>query len=285
MSFSEIYREAGRVLRENLGKILVTMICYSLITMLASGVIGGIGAKIFGKSFLNIIPTILLYVVTVYFSAGLSSFFLKLARGEDAGLEELLAPRPNIMGLIIPMLVLGAIIFAISFGLGFLSVAITFGSAVTAGSAGSAISATSILSLVATILLAWITLGFSQITFIYLDGPEYAGFNTLGESWEMMKGNKLKLFILSLGFVAIIAITILILALITGGNPAASVILVFIVMILLVVLLGPYFVLCLCYFYDSIRSGRIRTRNSTGITEEQQIENIVEEIGKDARGE
>ena len=69
MSFSEIYKEAGRILKENLGKILVTILLYALITSVAVTLIAGISGKIFNeKSILILIPIIIAYLALTYFS-------------------------------------------------------------------------------------------------------------------------------------------------------------------------------------------------------------------------
>ena len=137
MSFSEIYQEAGRILKENLGKILVTILLYALITSVAVTLIAGISGKIFEeKSILILIPTIIAYLALTYFSTGLCAFFQKLARNEETGVEELLSPRPNIMGLMIPMFVLGIIIGAVACAGAAIILGTTFGAGMISYSMG-----------------------------------------------------------------------------------------------------------------------------------------------------
>lgn len=291
MSFSEIYQEAGRILKENLGKILVTILLYALITSVAVTLIAGISGKIFEeKSILILIPTIIAYLALTYFSTGLCAFFQKLARNEETGVEELLSPRPNIMGLMIPMFVLGIIIGAVAFAGAAIILGTTFGAGMISYSMGDINLKGAGLGLmfgftVYTVVILWISLGFSQMFFIYLDNPEFAGLNLLSDSWRMMRGNKLKLFLLLFGISVGCFIIAALLAAFVKASAGLGGILAIIVAIIMVVCIGPYYTLCLALFYDAIRSGTTRTRNSVGITDEQTIENIVEEIGKQARKE
>ena len=280
MTHSEIYHKALRIIKENLGKVLFTMFCYTIILGIATSLIGSVGYSLFKNSALNIITLLCGYVASVFFSAGLTSFFLKLSRDEDAQMEELISPKKNIMGLIIPMVEEGLLICAVTVVTLLITAFAFVGSAFSLSSAKGA-EIVGITMLIDSVVVAIISLGYSMIPFIYLDGPERAGSNTLSESWNLMKGNKLKLFLLLLGIIAIVFVVYLSIFLLASASPVVATILLIAVTIILVILLGPFFTLCLCIFYDSLKPREtieVKKEDIIDKSEEEEIKTIVEEM-------
>ncbi len=121
------------------------------------------------QSPMQALGSIISFVVTTFLSLGMTSYFLKISRGEDAKIEELwskgkLLPKGLAVGIIMAVIVtLGCIAFIIP-----------------------------------GIILA---LAYSMSTYLLVDNPDMGIVEILKNSRTMMQGNKWRLFCLMISFI------------------------------------------------------------------------------------
>ncbi len=123
----------------------------------------------------NPIASIIESFVTIFLSLGMTSYFMKIARGEEPELTELFS-KGNIL--------LKAFVTSILTGLVVLAGTIAF--------------------IIPGIILAF---GYSMINYIYIDNPEIGITEVMKKSRTMMKGHKWQYFCLTLSFIGWILLT------------------------------------------------------------------------------
>ena len=153
-----------------------------LIMMLILGVVDAILGAIFpGKSvnqdMLGVayttkvdspITSIVSFAVSLFLSLGLSSYFMKIARGEEPEFKELFSQRNILLKACVT-----SILTTILLALGYVAL------------------------IVPGVIL---TLMYSMITYIYIDNPEIGIIEVMKKSREMMKGHKTQYFCLVFSF-------------------------------------------------------------------------------------
>ena len=176
MTSSELKLKAREQLNGKKMNAAITLLVYGLIVV----VVNAIATRIFPGQTTMIadgvyvtqtswIASLIQTFVTVFLSLGLTSYFLKIARGEETDIKELFS-KGNIW--------LKAFVTTILTGL-----AIGFGM---------------ILLIVPGIILLF---GYSMINFIYIDNPEIGIVDVMKKSREMMKGHKWQFFCLGFSFI------------------------------------------------------------------------------------
>lgn len=150
-----------------------------LVVVLIEGILSTVISKIFpGESMVyegikvtssSPIGSIIETFVTVFLGLGMTSYYMKIARGEEASISDLFS-KGNIL--------LKAFVTSILTGL--------------------AVFGGTLLLIVPGILLAF---GYSMINYIYIDNPEIGMVEVMKKSREMMKGHKWQYFCLSLSFI------------------------------------------------------------------------------------
>lgn len=115
------------------------------------------------------LATLITSFVSTFLGLGLTSYFMKIARGEEVSLGELFSKGNILLKAFVSSLVAGIII-----GLGFIAL------------------------IIPGIILA---LGYALIDYLYIDNPEIGILDVLKKSREMMKGHKWQYFCLCFSFI------------------------------------------------------------------------------------
>ena len=150
-----------------------------LVFFIIEGILGAIAEALFpGKTAIingmqvkqtSAVASIIQSAVGIFLGLGMTSYFMKIARGEDADIMELFS-KGNLF--------IKAFITAILTGL--------------------AVFGGMILLIVPGIILAF---GYSMITYLYIDNPEIGIIDVMKKSREIMKGHKWQYFCLGLSFI------------------------------------------------------------------------------------
>ena len=152
-----------------------------LIFIIIEGILGAIVNALFpGKTFViqgmlvkqtSTVASILELAISVFLGLGMNSYFMKIARGEEADIMDLFS-KGNLF--------LKAFITAILTGL--------------------AIFGGTLLLVIPGIMLAF---GYSMISYIYIDNPDIGIVEVMKKSREMMKGHKWQFFCLGISFIGL----------------------------------------------------------------------------------
>ena len=170
MSISEIKKTAKSKMEGHYGeaiKLLVLIIIGEAIFSIIDGYIGvSIGfVNSDGRSAFNLLSTLF----SVIMSIGSTSFFLKIARGQEATYKELIQHKELIIPYFIITILTG--IFVVLW---------------------------SLLLIIPGIIAAF---SYSLVLYILLDEPNLDAMDVIKKSKELMKGNKWKLFCLEISFI------------------------------------------------------------------------------------
>lgn len=115
------------------------------------------------------IASLIVFFATTFLQLGSTSYFLKIARGEEAEISELFSKGNLLLKVFVSALIAGIIV-----GFGF------------------------VLLIIPGIILL---LGYVMMRYVYLDNPEIGIIEALKKSREMMKGHKWQYFCLCLSFI------------------------------------------------------------------------------------
>ena len=175
MSISQIKAKALEQLEGKKKDAAITLLVYIIIT----AVISGITTNLFPGETIRIgdylikrasyAASIIQTLVSIFLSLGLTSYFLKIARGESPDVMELFS-KGNIY-----LRVVGTSILV--------GVAVFFGT---------------LALIIPGIILAF---AYSMVELIYMDNPDIGITDVMTKSREMMKGHKFDLFVLGLSFI------------------------------------------------------------------------------------
>ena len=175
MSSSEIKQKAKEMLDGKKGKAAVMLIIFSIVEAILNAITGAIfpgetteimeGIKVTSQS---PIAGFISSFVGVFLLLGLTSYFMKIARGEDPEFTELFSK-----GNIFIKAFLSAFVAGLLICVGFIAL------------------------IIPGIILAY---AYTMINYIYIDNPETGIIDAVRQSRVMMKGHKFQLFCLWLSF-------------------------------------------------------------------------------------
>jgi uncharacterized membrane protein len=233
-------------------------------------------------------------MVLFYFSIGGISFFLKISREEETSISELFSLKKNFLSgffsTIIAMIIIGIVEGILAFvasilGLQVLATIITIAlnGTVDAMASNSMMSVFCVL-IISAVLYIILSLGYSQIPFVYLDSPNSSPLRIISDSWDIMRGNKFRLLFMLFGFV-IVAFIIVFVGGILGRIKVIGKLFSIITLLILVLYELPFALLSLSLFYDSIKNGKTMNRRTIADKRGEELEEIVQQIGREARGE
>jgi uncharacterized membrane protein len=64
-------------------------------------------------------------------------------------------------------------------------------------------------TIVVLVILVFLQLSLSMVLFLYCDNPYLSARELIRESWQMMRGNRLRLFFLQLSFLGVLILSVL----------------------------------------------------------------------------
>jgi uncharacterized membrane protein len=161
----------------------------------------------------NIWLSLLMVLVLVGFiSMGLVTMIVKISKGEEASLDDLFSKVHLFFKTFVLTVVIGVIVGVF---VTFLGVAL-YGLYTSCGLWGICsgwvvtllICIGIILSMALLVFTMYVSLSFTQVYFIFYDNPEMSIMNILKQSYNMMDGHKLELFVLLFSFIGWIIIGI-----------------------------------------------------------------------------
>ena len=208
MSISKIRENARVALSGKWGKGVCIVLAYLAIVFAAAAVI-----ESFEDSLISDLLDIAYTICQVPIIFGLGYAFVKLKRNEDVKAFDFLSlgfsnfgrawkiGLREVLKLILPFIVM--VVGAILLSVGTVSVVIS-----GTGSAGLVLVG-GIIYVVSLIWLAVRSLLYALTTFIAYDNPNMSSLEVVNESERMMKGNRWKLFLLTLSFIGWAILTIL----------------------------------------------------------------------------
>lgn len=310
MSILNIYVTAIRLIKENPIKMIFIQLLYILSLLICvlidlkvfsillrtnpKGVFPFITNPPLSGLSLFIIVSLVIYMVLFYFSIGGISFFLKISREEETSISELFSLKKNFLSgffsTIIAMIIIGIVEGILAFvasilGLQVLATIITIAlnGTVDAMASNSMMSVFCVL-IISAVLYIILSLGYSQIPFVYLDSPNSSPLRIISDSWDIMRGNKFRLLFMLFGFV-IVAFIIVFVGGILGRIKVIGKLFSIITLLILVLYELPFALLSLSLFYDSIKNGKTMNRRTIADKRGEELEEIVQQIGREARGE
>ena len=152
-----------------------------LVTIIISGIISKVANELFpGKTVTyqelgdltitttSTIASLITSFVGIFLGLGLTSYYMKIARGEDVELTEIFSKGNLFLKAVLSSMLAGIVVF--------------FGTLVL---------------IIPGIILA---LGYAMISYLYIDNPEIGVVDVLKKSRTMMKGHKWEYFCLNLSF-------------------------------------------------------------------------------------
>jgi len=143
-------------------------------------------------------------ILSGFLLMGLVTMVMKIAKGEQTSLEDLFS-KTNIFFKTVALTIVTSIIIGVF--VTFLGVAL-YGLYTSSGLWGicddwivtSLICIGIVLSMALLVFTAYVTLSFSLVFFIYHDNPKMSIYDILKQSYKLMDGRKLDLFILIISF-------------------------------------------------------------------------------------
>ena len=187
-----------------------------------------------------------------YIYLGISSFFLKMSRGEKAKVSELFKPKEHFLKFIGLELAVMLLVLICSFVIAYI-LTFAFAGKINASThiENDVIFKLDLLTFVAYIPAVLIGIFFSQVPFAFLDNAELNIGTIFGESLRIMKGNAIKLVLLVLSFIGWFLLVFLVTALL-GQIKVVGTIIGYLCLAFLVFYILPYILLSLSYFYNDI---------------------------------
>ena len=174
MSFSELKKQSLSQLNGKKKNAALTFLIITIITSIVSKVANTIfpGEKNYLEGITitrsNPIATFIIFAVGVFLGLGFTSYFLKIVRGEETGIDEIFSKTK-----VFPKALVSQILVSFFSTLG------------------------CIFLIVPGII---IYIGYAMIDYIYIDNPEIGITDVMKKSREMMKGHKWEYFCLTLSF-------------------------------------------------------------------------------------
>lgn len=260
MKLKDLHKEAMSYLKNNFWKLLFVIFLEGII----STILTGIGNQ-FESSILQLVFSIVVYAITVPLSYGVVVSFMKASRNEPFATFDFVSDGMKafkkvwaVFGRTILKLLLPAILLILAYASTvipiFVAIAAKFSGSDVPSYMGIVSIITAILAIVATIFYTIKTLLYSLTSYILYDNPEYTGKEVVEESARMMKGNRVKYFLLSI-YLSVLAIIVVIfgVAIPMLLNSIAATILTIIVVLVGVVALLPYAYAIQVAFYNLLR--------------------------------
>jgi Predicted integral membrane protein len=202
-SSAELKSLARETLKGKYGTFIGTVLIYGLIVFGASIVVAlaTIGMRNYTYLIVQLCLQLILAFVWMIFSVGFVQQAMKACRGEEIAVKDLFygfTHNPDRYIIVSLLMVLIALIFMIPFIALFV-----IGGLLGGGAAGIMMIAGVLFYIVGIVFLIIITLGLSLCYYLILDNPGMTAMESLKTSWQLMKGNKGRLFYLSLSFIGI----------------------------------------------------------------------------------
>lgn len=179
MTFSELKIKAKEQLMGKKKKAALALLVSGIVTGLTSTIANAIfpGKTVMQETFgtavevteQSPIAAFIVSIVGVFIGLGMASYYMKVARGEDPGIDELFSKGNIFLKVLVSSYIAGVLIV-----LGCIALVIP------------------------GIILA---LAYSMIDYIYIDNPEIGIVEAITKSREMMKGHKWEYFCLCLSFI------------------------------------------------------------------------------------
>ncbi len=173
MSFSELKLKAKELLMGKKKNAALVVFVMALITGVISSVLSAIFPETIdpstGLKVSSPIASLIDSFVAIFLGLGMTSYFMKIARGEDPEIGELFSK-----GSIFPKALVSSIIAALIVCVGCIAL------------------------IIPGIILG---LAYSLVYYIYIDNPEVGITEVLTQSRTMMKGHKWEYFLLELSFI------------------------------------------------------------------------------------
>lgn len=311
MSILNIYVTAIRLIKENPIKMIFIQLLYILSLLICvlidlkvfsillhinpKGVFSFITNPPLSGLSLFIIVSLVIYMVLFYFSIGGISFFLKISREEETSISELFSLKKNFLSgffsTIIAMIIIGVVEGILAFAASILGlqvlatiITIALNGTVDALASNSMMSVFCVL-IISAVLYIILSLGYSQIPFVYLDSPNSSPLRIVSDSWDIMRGNKFRLLFMLFGFVIVAFIIAFVGVGVLGRIKVIGKLFSIITFLILALYELPFALLSLSLFYDSIKNGKTMNRRTIVDKRGEELEDIVQQIGREARGE
>ena len=247
----DVKRLAKETLKTSVGKcglaIIIFYVCALVVTALDSVIVQAVESKTVSVFFY-----LLGMIAYIYILLGMSSFFLKLAKGEDASVSELFKPKENFL----KYLVIDVVVIVVSYLCTIIIDNLLFKAISTSITPNTIVNSKEFLKILATSTIAFIpgmflSILFSQVKFIFLENPDLSIIDLVKQGIAKIKGYKFKYLLLLLSFIGwfllIAIIGILFSRNILLGRIAGVVLTIFLTFYLV-----PYIVLSQAYFYNAI---------------------------------
>ena len=185
MTSSELKTKAKELLEGKKKNAAIMLLVFCVVTFVLNAVVGAIfpgktqvveymGTKI-QTTTSNPIASIITSFVSIFLSLGMTSYFMKIARGEEPELKELFSKASILPKAFVTAILVGILVF-----LGTLALVIP------------------------GIILAF---GYAMVNYIYIDNPEIGITEVMKKSREIMKGHKWQYFCLMFSFIGWILLT------------------------------------------------------------------------------
>lgn len=153
------------------------------------------------------ITLFIVYLILNLFNAGLNYLYLNMARGEEYSFGDLIyffrhqPDRVVISGLALTVL---EIIASLPYNYFWY----TAEPGLTMESQMNYLTTMLVVMVLTTVLNTLFSLPFSQVYYLQADDEELSGKEALKQSWKLMKGKKMKLFVLQLSFVPMMILSV-----------------------------------------------------------------------------
>lgn len=250
MTISEIKKDAKVKLSGNYKKAFVICLINFLIVFAFTSI-----ADLVNNVFVKLISQIIVLIISLPLSFGLISSFMKILRNEDVKVFDFVETGfknfkgvwrtylRTIVNLILPVILLVASYI-------FLIYTLIQALMSSATSVSNLFLVALVLVIVAIVFFIYKSLSYSLTLYVLYDNPTATGKETNNESKKMMKGNKGKLFLLSLSFIGWLLLIGLVTSLAAFLGEEACII----VSSLGSLLLSPYMTSSIICFYEDLKS-------------------------------
>ena len=170
MNRVELKNKAKESLKGKYAECIKIILLYGLICFAVGFVCGFVGGILnLDENIMSIIESIISVIISAVIALGLTSFFMKIARGEEVTYKELFAKKDLFIPYIIISLLVGIFTFLWS-----------------------------LLFIIPGIIAAF---SYSLVYYILIDNPDMNATDIIKKSKQMMNGHKLDYFVLSLSFI------------------------------------------------------------------------------------
>ncbi len=190
LDLGEVFGRTWTILKPNRWNCLGVVVLVWLMSF-GVGVVSG---------FIPIVGLLILWVFQIWIGIGLALYFLKTARGRKVEFGEIFAGGPYLLKILVASILLGLIVFGITivcaFPLFLIGMLISWEASMILGNVGVIVA------------MVYVMLIVSQYYYLILD-RDVDVIESFTMSRDLMKGNKLTLFIIGLLFVLIMLVAMI----------------------------------------------------------------------------